>query len=113
MSALSVAHSIKHIKKALGLTQDDFARSIGASSRSIRRWETKAVSINESTAEKLELLDGAIHSAADIMKKDEIEAWFQTTNPALEGVKPIELISSYSGLQRIQRTLTELEWGLF
>lgn len=48
---------IKELRKHLGLTQDNFARKIGVSSMTIKRWESKKHQPSQLALRQLERLE--------------------------------------------------------
>lgn len=112
MSTNIVAVQIKDLRHTLNLTQKDFARTVGSSLRSVARWEHNQAKVNLAMAKKVETLNDIVRAARKLMDPDEIVEWFNTKNETLGGKKPIELLSTYSGMTKVHRVLSELEWGI-
>lgn len=107
------ALEVKDLRAALKFTQEEFAKTIGGSLRSVARWEhNDRIRINEAMAEKLEMLHEVIRAAQRIMDQDEIVEWFDTEIPALGEKKPRDLLNTYEGMNKVHRVLGELEWGI-
>ncbi len=104
---------IKSIRSRLGLSQENLARVLDVSLRTIIRWETEGDDPPPLQRERLELIDEVVLLAADIMEKSDIVTWFASSKEMFSGKKPIELLSSYRGIQQIKDAIERVRFGIF
>lgn len=112
MSTKTGIISRKELRSTLRLSQERLAKIVGVSTRSIARWEHDEVAINPYTLGKLAMINACVHEAKTIMNPDEVVRWFNSKIPALDGDKPIDLLSQPEGIEMVHRTLCELKYGI-
>jgi len=86
------AERITRIKKSAGLSQDEVARVVGASTRTVARWAAGANVPRGVTRERLLELATVAQRLAKAMKRDAAAAWLYEPNPLLSNMRPIDLV---------------------
>ncbi|MFQ5781228.1 MAG: antitoxin Xre/MbcA/ParS toxin-binding domain-containing protein [Nitrospiria bacterium] len=105
--------AIASIRAALQLSQEAFARMLQVSVRTIVRWEKEGDEPPALERERLELIHELARIAGEIMEKDDIPAWFSTPKAAFSGKKPLDLLSTFRGIQQVRERLEQARWGVF
>ena len=109
----SVGQTIEDIRKSLGLSQEALARLLGVSVRTIVRWEKEGDQPPPLEWERIDLLRELVETAMDIMDERDVENWFAKPKEFLSGHRPLDLLSSFRGIQQIREVLEKTRWGLF
>lgn len=108
-----IGSTIESIRKTLGLSQEALARALGVSVRTIVRWEKEGDQPPPLEKERIYLLHDLIEIAKDIMDEKDVETWFAKPKESLSGQRPLDLLSSYKGIQQIREVLEKVRWGIF
>lgn len=113
IQSASIGSTIESIRKTLGLSQEALARVIGVSVRTIVRWEKEGDQPPPLEKERIDLLHELIEIAKDIMDEKAVESWFAKPKEFLSGQRPLDLLSSFRGIQQIREVLEKVRWGIF
>lgn len=108
-----VSSTIQSIRHALMLSQEDFARVLGLSVRTIVRWEKEGVEPPPLERERLHVIHAVVEIAKDMMEPDDVASWFSKPKEALSGRRPLDLLSSFRGIQSVCEILEKTRWGIF
>ncbi len=104
---------IESIRSTTRLSQEAFARALGVSMRTVVRWEKEGDAPPHLEKERLELIHELVQTAAEMMEQCDIPAWFSTPKEALSGERPVDLFSTYRGIQQVREILEKTRWGIF
>jgi DNA-binding transcriptional regulator YiaG len=83
---------VAQIRDLLALTQEDMARVLGYSTRSVAGWESGQQSVSASARLKLIETGRLARALAGLMPRAEVGAWLRTANSAFGGQMPMHLI---------------------
>jgi transcriptional regulator with XRE-family HTH domain len=106
----SPAPVLARLRKELGLTARDFSRITGFSERAVANWEAGGA-IGAPARRRLSEVHRLFRALADLVRADTLPTWFQTPNPSLGGLKPIEVVER-GETDRLWRMVFFLESGV-
>lgn len=109
----SCSAAIESIRSALQLSQEGFARVLQVSVRTIVRWEKEGDEPPALERERLELIHELTLISDEIMEKNDIPPWFSRPKVAFSGKKPLDLLSTFRGIQQVREHLEQARWGVF
>jgi putative toxin-antitoxin system antitoxin component (TIGR02293 family) len=65
-------------------------------------------------AMRVEMLAGALEEAVRVLRGEEEGVnWLQASIISLEGRRPVDLLVSVRGYERVKNTLTKIEYGMY
>jgi putative toxin-antitoxin system antitoxin component (TIGR02293 family) len=101
------------LKDHLGLRNDELAKLLGLSSRSLTRLSASRT-LDPVTGDRLYRLARIYALASDVLE-DEAAAvrWLRSPQRALGEVKPLDLASTDAGAREVEQLLGRLEHGVF
>jgi putative toxin-antitoxin system antitoxin component (TIGR02293 family) len=100
------------VAKVLFLTGDELAVKLGISPRTVRYQRKKLGRLSRENTEKLVRIARIQHQARKIFSTDEaVSQWLTSPAPALEGLKPIDLLDTDLGAREIESVLTGIAYG--
>ena len=106
------AGSFEAAAKALSLTVDELAAKLGISPRTIRDQRKKKVRLSSENTEKLVRIARIQTLARSIFSTDAAVAeWLNAPAPALNGIKPIDLVDTDTGAREIEAILHGIAYG--
>ncbi|MBI1819890.1 MAG: helix-turn-helix domain-containing protein [Nitrospirae bacterium] len=109
----TIAGTIEFIRSSLNLSQEDLARILNVSVRTIVRWEKEGDQPPSLEKERLELIQEVVGIAGDIMDLENIPGWFSSPKESFSGLRPLDLLSTFRGIKRVQDSLEKVRWGVF
>ncbi len=110
---IACASTIESIRSVLQLSQEAFARVLQVSVRTIVRWEKEGDAPPALEKERLELIHELTLISEEIMEKNDIPLWFSRPKVAFSGKKPLDLLSTFRGIQQVREHLDQARWGVF
>ena len=109
----TVRSTIQSIRSTLTLSQEDLARVLGLSVRTVVRWENEGAPLPILEQERLFLIWELIEIAKDIMDPKDLASWFFMPKESLSGRRPLDLLSTFKGMQSVREILEKTRWGIF
>ena len=104
---------IRDAQARLGLSQENYAQILGVSVRTLSRWMTGATAVpDEDRLERLELVGDVLQAAERALAPEAVTDWFRAANPVLGDLRPIDLLQSRAGRERVKALLGQIRWGL-
>ncbi len=103
---------ISTIRETLKLSQEKLARVLDVSVRTIVRWEREGEVPPPLEGERLDFILQVSGLAKGLMAPEDIPSWFTSPKSALSGSRPIDLLSTYRGIQQVQDLLEKIRWGI-
>lgn len=105
--------TLSKIRKELALSQEDLARVLGVSSRNVVRWLGGDVeNPGESHLQNIQAIEAILEEAAKALRADKVALWFRAPNPVLADLRPLDLLSSRTGQDRVKALLGKIRWGI-
>jgi DNA-binding transcriptional regulator YiaG len=113
LEKVSLRESIKTLRKQLKLNQEETAHVLGVTVTTLSRWATqRTAEPDPAHQEKVERLLSMSQQAAKVIKPAGLERWFKTPHPLLLDLRPLDLLRSAPGLEKVRSLLNSMEWGL-
>lgn len=100
------------LRQFLGIAQEDFARLLGVSVRSVARWEGKGGQPVPEVREKINFLMKLSMLLDEMIEREDITDWLTTPNPEFLDQPPVDLIRSEYGRRIIEQEIKRAEWGI-
>ncbi|HKB42423.1 MAG TPA: hypothetical protein VKD72_38710 [Gemmataceae bacterium] len=104
------ASVVADVRHKLGLSRKLFARLVGFSERAIANWEAGARP-DEPGLRRIRETERFQARLAEVIAAAEIPHWFDTPNPAFDGLKPLEVIER-GEIDRLWNMIFYLESGV-
>lgn len=104
----------RRLQKEVGLTQKDLARTLGVAHRTfVGRMKEKK--FDEDESDRVLRLKRVFEQAVDTFEGDKRAAvgWLQSSNRALGGQVPLELLSTSTGARAVEQVLGRIEHGIY
>lgn len=100
------------VAKALSLTVDELAAKLGISPRTLRDQRKRKGRLSVENTEKLVRIARIHQLARKIFTSDEaVSQWLAATAPALDGLKPIDLLDTDTGAREVESVLHGIAFG--
>ena len=101
------------VARRLGATDEQMAAYIGVTLRTYQR-RAKKGELEAAESAKVEMLDSLLQLGTRVLG-DEAAAreWLTSSILSLEGKKPIELLDTVKGYERVKNKLLQIEYGTF
>lgn len=98
-----------------GLGEDDVARMLGISTRTLRRQsETPDKAMPPDLASKTWLLAETLAKATEVFgTREEAEQWMSRPAMGLDGQRPIDLLQTHAGAELVNDFLIRLDHGVY
>ena len=101
---------IKALRQLLGLSQEELARILGCSTRSVAGWEA-ADDVGQANQKRVVEIDRLGKALAQLLPPDDHGQWLRTHNPAFENRTPIEVIAAGES-DRLWRMVHQINAGV-
>lgn len=101
------------VRERLGASNEQMAAYIGVTFRTYQR-RAKRGALEDAESAKVEMLDSLLSLGKRVLGS-EVRAGQWLTSPilSLEGQKPIELLGTVKGYERVKNKLLQIEYGTF
>lgn len=108
-----IQHKVMQLRETLGITQEEAAHLVGVASTTLSRWANQRSHRLDAVHEaRLDSLLNILAEAKEAIRPEGISWWFKEPNPQLSDLRPIDLLHSASGTQKVQMLLGAMRWGL-
>ncbi|MCI2429293.1 helix-turn-helix domain-containing protein [Candidatus Acetothermia bacterium] len=107
-----IHQEVQELREALGLSQEDFARLLGVSVRTISRWESGASLPHPLAMKELARWRKALEHLQEVFKPTAIPQWFHQPNKALGDKTPFDVACGPDGDVELLDLLGRIEWGI-
>ncbi len=101
---------VRETRRQFGFTQEEFARLMDCTPRSIAAWEA-GQAISKHYLKRLKEVGRLYEMLARVTDPDKVGLWIDTENPAFDGLKPMEVIAR-GEIDRLWRMIFHLEAGV-
>jgi putative toxin-antitoxin system antitoxin component (TIGR02293 family) len=107
------AKVIGKLEKILGLTAPQSARLLAISETTRKRFkQTPTKRLDEAASDRIVRIVSTVAEAEEIFGDgDKAIAWFKTPSPALNGQRPLELMTSDPGAKIVRDELNRIRYG--
>lgn len=100
------------VAKALHLSTEELAKKLGISVRTLRDKKQKVAPLSRENSEKLVRTAKLQRLARTIFTTDEaVSQWLAAPAPALNGVRPLDLIDTDLGAREVEAVLHGIAYG--
>lgn len=101
------------VRRRLGATGEQMAAYIGVTFRTYQRRAQRG-ELEDAESVKVEMLDSLLDLGARVLGSEErASQWLTSPILSLEGEKPIELLGTVKGYERVKNKLLQIEYGTF
>ncbi len=107
-----IREDIRGLREALGLSQEELARLLGVSVRSVSRWECGGSEPHPLALRELRRWQRLLERLNEVFKPTAIPRWFKRPNKALGGKTPFEVACTPDGDEELLDLLGRMEWGI-
>jgi len=112
MPTVGVCDEVKELREALGLTQEELARLIGVSARTVSRWERGESEPTPLALRGIRRWQRLLARLEEAFKSESIPRWFHLPNESLGGRTPFEVACTVGGEEELLTLLGRLEWSI-
>jgi DNA-binding transcriptional regulator YiaG len=96
----------------LDIPQEEFARLLGVSTRTVARWESEGVKPTPDIREQLDFLLKLSRRLDELIERKHITDWLTTPNPEFLNQPPVDLVQSKYGRRVLEQEIERAEWGI-
>ena len=101
------------VARRLGATSEQMAAYIGVTHRTYQR-RAKKGKLEDAESAKVEMLDSLLDLGERVLGDEEAaREWLTSPILSLQGRKPIELLDTVKGYERVKNKLLQIEYGTF
>ena len=102
-----------YLKKKLKLTDTEFARAIGISTRTLNRQRKSQDRLSLIASDRLFRLARIFSFAVNVLEDEDIAAeWIHNPQTGLGGRVPLDMIRTYPGAKEVEDLLGRIEYGV-
>lgn len=113
MTVKMLDKNLSRIQKELALSQEDLAHILGISSRNLARWLKGEVEApGETYLQNIQALQEILEEGKKAVRVDKLSLWFRTPNPVLADLRPLDLLASRAGQDKVKSLLGRIRWGI-
>lgn len=107
--------AVQRIEKRWSMHEDDLVRIVGASSRTLaRRRRAPRELLTSVESDRIYRFGRAMSRIEEVFDdKDVALDWVSRPNKALLGMKPIDILDTDAGVERVDEVLTRVEHGVY
>jgi DNA-binding transcriptional regulator YiaG len=96
----------------LDIPQEEFARLLGVSTRTVARWESEGVKPTPEIRDQLDFLLELSRRLDELIEREHITDWLTTPNPEFLNQPPVDLVQSKYGRRVLEQEIERAEWGI-
>jgi uncharacterized protein (DUF2384 family) len=109
----AVRRSVAAIREQLQLSQEEAAGLIGTTATTLSRWANyRTPEPHTIYQERIQRIMALLAEAREVINPEGLAWWFKTEHPQLSDLRPIDLLRSVSGVDRVRTLLASMRWGL-
>lgn len=101
------------VRARLGATNEQMAAYIGVTSRTYQRRAERG-RLEDAESAKVEILDSLLVLGERVLGSEERAGqWLTSPVPSLQGARPVDLLGTIKGYERVKNKLLQIEYGTF
>jgi putative toxin-antitoxin system antitoxin component (TIGR02293 family) len=101
------------VRERLGATREQMAEYIGVTFRTYQR-RAKKGRLEDAESAKVEMLDSLLDLAKRVLgSQEEARQWLTSPILALSSERPINLLDTVKGYERVKNKLLQIEYGMY
>ncbi len=101
------------VRERLGATGEQMAAYIGITFRTYQR-RAKAGKLQDAESAKVEMLDSLLRMGERVHGSvEEAGLWLTSPVVSLEGMRPVDLLDTVRGYERVKNKLLQIEYGTY
>lgn len=101
------------VRKRLGATGQQMAAYVGVTYRTYQRRAKKGM-LEDAESAKVEMLDTLLGLGGRVLgSEDEARQWLTSPILSLDSERPIDLLDTVKGYERVRNKLIQIEYGTF
>jgi putative toxin-antitoxin system antitoxin component (TIGR02293 family) len=105
--------NFEKLKEALGVNKEKLAKIANISLATMHRRKVLLGRLTPDESEKIYRLRKLYETALDVLEnKDNVKAWFNTSQVVFEGRTPLEYSDTMPGSEEVERVLRRMEHGI-
>jgi len=112
VKAVGICDDVKVLREGLGLTQEELARLIGVSARTVSRWENGESEPTALALKGIRRWQQMLDRLEEVFTAEALPRWFHLPNEVLGGRTPFEVACTVGGEEEILNLLGRLEWSI-
>lgn len=112
VKAVGICDDVKELREALGLTQEEFARMLGVSARTVSRWERGESEPTPLALRGIRRWQRLLARLQEVFTTEAVPQWLHLSNESLGGRTPFEVACTIGGEEEILNLIGRLEWGI-
>ena len=103
----------EQLKEDLGVNKEMLAKIASISLATMHRRKIASGRLTSDESEKVYRLEKLYETALEVLEnKDNVKAWFNTTQVVFEGKTPLEYADTMPGSEEVERVLRRMEHGI-
>jgi putative toxin-antitoxin system antitoxin component (TIGR02293 family) len=103
----------EQLKEDLGVNKEKLAKIASISLATMHRRKIASGRLTSDESEKVYRLEKLYETALEVLEnKDNVKAWFNTTQVVFEGKTPLEYADTMPGSEEVERVLRRMEHGI-
>lgn len=112
VKAVGICDDVKVLREGLGLTQEELARLIGVSARTVSRWENGESEPTALALKEILRWQRMLARLREVFTTEALPQWFHLPNESLGGRTPFEVACTLNGEEEILNLIGRLEWSI-
>lgn len=112
MKVVAIRADVKGLREGLGLTQEELARLIGVSARTVSRWENGESEPTALALKGIRRWQQMLARLQEVFTTEALPRWFHLPNEALGGRTPFEVACTIGGEEELLNLIGRLEWSI-
>lgn len=103
----------QRLREAMGWTRSEMAAFLGLTP-SAYAYRLRSGKLRSEEAMRVEMLESVLEEAVRVLHgEEEGVEWLQGNILSLEGRRPVDLLVSVRGYERVKNTLAKIEYGMY
>lgn len=101
LTAATISKNTKETRRALHVSQEEFARLLDTTLTSVSRWERGRVTPVRRQTQRLDRLHLVIKTIGRMIRPDNLEAFLTTPHRQLSGLRPLDMLDNENTFKKL------------